>query len=205
MGTLAHGFHSTSLCFSYFTWYLEPDWVNNENCPPPEFTKLVLMSPDKIFSWMKWQSISICLVLSRNTELEAMWKATWLSQIRVIDKISTNLRSLSSCFSHTSSQNLATTVCFLFFQETKLPPTKIQYPEVDLLSVGEPAYSAFEYPTTVRISWSSINRWNKCLQLVKNINFRVSHILREGNVCADKIASLCLIVQNFFWWGYNTK
>ena len=33
--------------------------------------------------------------------------------------------------------DLATTFCFLLFQDIKLPPMNIQYPDVERLSVGE--------------------------------------------------------------------
>ncbi|BAU03137.1 hypothetical protein VIGAN_UM017800, partial [Vigna angularis var. angularis] len=70
---------------------------------------------------------------------------------------SPNFNSLSNCLSHTSSQvadaialysasalDLATTLCFLLFQDIRLPPIETQYPEVDLLSEGEPTQSASE-------------------------------------------------------------
>ena len=41
-----------------------------------------------------------------------------------------------------SALDLATTSCFLLFQDIRLPPIKTQYPEVERLSVGEPAQSA---------------------------------------------------------------
>ena len=41
-----------------------------------------------------------------------------------------------------STLDLATTSCFLLFQDIKLPPIKTQYPEVERLSEGEPAQSA---------------------------------------------------------------
>ena len=34
--------------------------------------------------------------------------------------------------------DLATTSCFLLFQDIKLPPMNTQYPDVGRLSVGEP-------------------------------------------------------------------
>ena len=37
-----------------------------------------------------------------------------------------------------SALDLATTCCFLLFQDIKLPPIETQYPEVDLLSDGDP-------------------------------------------------------------------
>jgi len=41
-----------------------------------------------------------------------------------------------------SALDLATTLCFLLFQEIKLPPMETQYPDVDPLSEGDPAQSA---------------------------------------------------------------
>ena len=41
-----------------------------------------------------------------------------------------------------STLDLATTCCFLLFQDIRLPPMKTQYPEVERLSVGEPTQSA---------------------------------------------------------------
>jgi len=95
------------------------------------------MSPDKTFSLMKWQSISMCFVLSWNTGFKAMCRAAWLSQMSVICVVSPNCNSLSNCLSHRSSHvakaivrylasalDLAITVCFLLFQKIKLPPKK---------------------------------------------------------------------------------
>ena len=66
-----------------------------------------------------------------------------------------NLNSWRRCLNHMSSHvvraiaqysvlalDLATTSCFLLFQDIRLPPMKTQYPEVERLSVGEPAQSA---------------------------------------------------------------
>ena len=41
-----------------------------------------------------------------------------------------------------STLDLATTSCFLLFQDIKLPPIKTQFPKVERLSEGEPAQSA---------------------------------------------------------------
>ena len=38
-----------------------------------------------------------------------------------------------------SALDLATTSCFLLFQDIKLPQMNTQYPDVERLSVGEPA------------------------------------------------------------------
>ena len=52
----------------------------------------VLISLDCSFSWTKWQSISISLVLSWNTGLEATWRAAWLSQYNFISWTSQNFK-----------------------------------------------------------------------------------------------------------------
>ena len=46
-----------------------------------------------------------------------------------------------------SALDLATTFCFLLFQEITLPPMSMQYPEVERLSAGDPAQLASEYLT----------------------------------------------------------
>jgi len=42
------------------------------------------------------------------------------------------------------------------------------------------------------VPWQIKNRWLNCLTLVKSMNFLLSHIFREGNHCADKLAALGL-------------
>ena len=52
----------------------------------------------------------------------------------------------------TLAVDLATTCCFLLFEDIKLPSIETQYPEVDLLFDGDPAQSAsIEHTTPV---WS---------------------------------------------------
>ena len=95
-----------------------------------ELTKLVATHPDAIFSLMKWQSTSICLVLSWKTELDAICNAAWLSQTSFICSSFSNLNSWRSCLNHmsyhvakaiarysASALDLATTSCFLLFQD----------------------------------------------------------------------------------------
>ncbi|KAK2443569.1 hypothetical protein QL285_014658 [Trifolium repens] len=52
------------------------------------------------------------------------------------------------------------------------------------------------------VPWSLRNRWDNCLLLISNMNFYVSHIYREGNHCADKLANLGLTLPNFTWWDH---
>jgi len=46
------------------------------------------------------------------------------------------------------------------------------------------------------------NRRNTCLNFCGTIRFRVTHIFREGNVCADKLVNLGFIHRESFHW-YN--
>ena len=42
------------------------------------------------------------------------------------------------------------------------------------------------------IPWYLRGRWRKCIKISKEIDFEVSHIFREGNYYADKLAALGL-------------
>lgn len=58
--------------------------------------------------------------------------------------------------------------------------------------------SAFTNPSSVL--WRLQNRWNNCLLITANMQFLVSHIFREGNTCADKLAYFGLSVVGSVWW-----
>lgn len=51
------------------------------------------------------------------------------------------------------------------------------------------------------VPWQIKNRWLNCLQLITGINCIITHIYREGNYCADKLASIGLTVDGFAWWS----
>ena len=44
------------------------------------------------------------------------------------------------------------------------------------------------------------NQRNTCLNYCGKIRFRVTHIFREGNVCADKLVNLGFIHRESFHW-----
>jgi len=46
------------------------------------------------------------------------------------------------------------------------------------------------FTARTNFSWMLRNRWNTYLNYCRKIRFRVTHIFREGNVCADKLANL---------------
>ena len=81
--------------------------------------------------------------------------AALLSQNKFISELGATPISSSSFFNQSSSHipltiprnsasalDNATTFCFLLLHVTRLPPTKVKYPEVDFLSVMFPARSA---------------------------------------------------------------
>jgi ribonuclease HI len=58
---------------------------------------------------------------------------------------------------------------------------------------------AFKSPCV--IPWHLKNRWLNCLTKIKTMRFCISHIYREGNHCADKLASIGLTLNEFHWWN----
>jgi len=36
------------------------------------------------------------------------------------------------------------------------------------------------------LPWKLQNKWENCMNIIRNFKFRVSHIYREENVCADR-------------------
>jgi len=38
------------------------------------------------------------------------------------------------------------------------------------------------------------------MEVTKSMNFIVSHIYREGNVCTDALANIGLNLNGFMWW-----
>ncbi|GAU35907.1 hypothetical protein TSUD_69400 [Trifolium subterraneum] len=57
---------------------------------------------------------------------------------------------------------------------------------------------AFKNPRI--IPWQLKNRWKNCITKINTMNFFISHVYREGNNCADKLASLGLSLNQFTWW-----
>jgi len=51
------------------------------------------------------------------------------------------------------------------------------------------------------VPWQLKNKWDNCLLMIGNMNLMITHIFREGNHCANKIANLGLYVINFTWWN----
>lgn len=49
--------------------------------------------------------------------------------------------------------------------------------------------------------WKIRYRWDNCMNQIDNFNFLATHIYREENHCAYKLANLVLEIANFTWWN----
>jgi ribonuclease HI len=60
------------------------------------------------------------------------------------------------------------------------------------------------FSSTRIVPWPLRNRWDNCLMMISNMNLYVSdsHIYREGNHCANKLANLNLSLPTFAWWDH---
>lgn len=50
------------------------------------------------------------------------------------------------------------------------------------------------------VPWKLKTKWKNCLHHLRNFRFRYSHIYREGNSCADRLANAGLFVDGIVWW-----
>lgn len=50
------------------------------------------------------------------------------------------------------------------------------------------------------VSWCLRNRWDNSMHLLTKFRFNVTHIYREGNHCANKLANICLDLSSHFWF-----
>lgn len=57
---------------------------------------------------------------------------------------------------------------------------------------------AFSSPQLV--PWQLRTRWRNCIYLTSLMSFKISHIYREGNSCADKLANFGISLQCNTWW-----
>ncbi|PNY07582.1 ribonuclease H, partial [Trifolium pratense] len=57
------------------------------------------------------------------------------------------------------------------------------------------------YKSSNLVSWSLSNRWFNCLKLAGHMNIIVSHIFREGNHCADRLANIGLNLDRLTLWN----
>lgn len=56
------------------------------------------------------------------------------------------------------------------------------------------------FSTHSLVPWQLSNRWNNCKYFCQRMHFRVSHIYREGNSYAYKIANFGVSSHDFTWW-----
>jgi len=64
---------------------------------------------------------------------------------------------------------------------------------------SQPMVLAFKSISVV--PWKVRNRWLNCLNACRSMNFTVTHIFREGNHYADRLASIGFNSHKFIWWN----
>jgi hypothetical protein len=60
--------------------------------------------------------------------------------------------------------------------------------------------AALAFKNSSFVLWKLKNRWLNWLASARSLNVIVSHIFREGNCCADKLANMGLGISSNFWW-----
>jgi hypothetical protein len=57
------------------------------------------------------------------------------------------------------------------------------------------------YKSPSLIPWQLRIRWSNCMVLLKDMNFIMSHVFREGNSLANKLASMAFDSTGFTWFS----
>ncbi|CAL0313414.1 unnamed protein product [Lupinus luteus] len=52
------------------------------------------------------------------------------------------------------------------------------------------------------VPWKLINDWRRCSRLLNTINCKITHIFREGNQCADRLANYAIKSKLLSTWDY---
>ncbi|XP_019430046.1 PREDICTED: uncharacterized protein LOC109337520, partial [Lupinus angustifolius] len=52
-----------------------------------------------------------------------------------------------------------------------------------------------------KVPWKLQARWTICKIHLSSMNFKVSHIYREGNACADSLAKFGISSNTYTWWN----
>ncbi|KAF1884641.1 hypothetical protein Lal_00028523 [Lupinus albus] len=55
------------------------------------------------------------------------------------------------------------------------------------------------------IPWRLANKWSRCMEWISSIRFKVSHIFRESNTCADRLTAFGVSFKVFTWWDVTPR
>ncbi|KAF1872450.1 hypothetical protein Lal_00016748 [Lupinus albus] len=50
------------------------------------------------------------------------------------------------------------------------------------------------------VPWRLVNSWLRCMHGISSMRFIVTHIFREGNTCADRLAAFGVTSRVYTWW-----
>ena len=164
------------------------------------------MSPTWSLLRTKWQSTSMCLVLSWKTGLWAMWMADWLSQKTGIGEESGIVNSFVNLWSQTSSpttflmdlysafaEDNEMVYCFFDFQLIGLFPSRTKYPLTDLLESGQDAQSESQYALIEQSE--SLDRWRP------RVGSCFKYLSRWNAACKCEVLGSC--INWFKCWTRN--
>ncbi|KAF1876325.1 hypothetical protein Lal_00029673 [Lupinus albus] len=56
-----------------------------------------------------------------------------------------------------------------------------------------------------KIPWKLANKWHTCLEYISSMRFKVTHIYREGNTCAERLVAFGVYSQLYTWWDVTPK
>ncbi|CAL0327859.1 unnamed protein product [Lupinus luteus] len=57
------------------------------------------------------------------------------------------------------------------------------------------------FTNNLQLPWRLRNIWYQCNETLRILNFRISHIFREGNYCADQLANYRVASKIDSWWN----
>ncbi|KAF1895720.1 hypothetical protein Lal_00037836 [Lupinus albus] len=55
------------------------------------------------------------------------------------------------------------------------------------------------------VPWRLMNNWRVCLMRISSMRFKVSHIFRECNTCADILVAFRVSSQVYTWWDITPR
>ncbi|CAL0322191.1 unnamed protein product [Lupinus luteus] len=57
------------------------------------------------------------------------------------------------------------------------------------------------FSNKIQLPWRLRNLWYHCMETLRTLNFRISHLFREGNHCADQLANYGVATKLDYWWN----
>ena len=153
------------------------------NPPKPQIIKEVLWSPP-FFNWVKCNSDGAASGLNGNAACGGIFR----------DVNSDFLGAFAINLGIGSALNAELIGAMVAIEVAYMNNWRNLWLETDSMLV----FLAFK--SSKIVPWSLRNRWDNCLHLLNMFRFNVTHVYREGNSCADKLANIGLALSSHFWF-----